>query len=305
VRTPVPKDDEVLVRVRAASVNHGDWSFVRGKPFLVRLMGAGFLKPKNPILGSDVAGQVEALGGAATLFQPGDEVFGETVDGGWGGYAEYVAVPQRALALKPASLTFEQSAAVPQAATVALQGLRDSGHIEAGQAVLVNGAGGGIGTFAVQIAKAFGAHVTAVDGPTKLDMLLSIGADRVVDYTGEDFTKSGQLYDLILDIVANRPVSDYVRALSPEGNYVAVAFNPATLFRRPGTARGGGQTAVSLAAKSDVENLIFVRELIEAGQVVPVIDRVFPLRETAEAVRHYGEEHPRGKVVIAVDHDGQ
>jgi NADPH:quinone reductase-like Zn-dependent oxidoreductase len=303
VKKPTARDSEVLVAVQAASVNHGDWSFVRGKPFLVRLIGAGLLRPKNPILGSDIAGRIEAVGRDVRRFRPGDEVFGETADCGWGGYAEYVAVPESALALKPANLSFEEAAAVPQAATVALQGLRDQGEIQPGRKVLINGAGGGIGSFAVQIAKSFGAEVTAVDGPRKLDMLRSIGADHVIDYTQQDFTTSGPQYDLILDIVANRSISDVVRALGPAGNYVAVAFSPTTLLRRPRIPKGGSQKVSSLAAQASVEDLVFLRELLEARKVVPVIDRCYPLSETAEAVRHYGEGHPLGKVVVVVDHD--
>ena len=208
VEKPTPKDTEVLIEVHAASVNYGDWSFVRGKPFLVRLIGAGLLKPKNSVLGADIAGRVEAVGTNAKRFQPGDEVFGDLSGCGWGGFAEYACASESALALKPVNLTFEEAAAVPMAADVALQGLRDAGQIQPGKRVLINGASGGIGTFAVQIAKSFGAEVTGVCSTRNASLVRSIGADHVIDYTQEDFTKSGQRYDLILDIVANTTVPD-------------------------------------------------------------------------------------------------
>ena len=214
VEKPTPEDDEVLVEIHAASVNSADMTMSRGEPFMVRLW-SGLLKPKNTILGADIAGRVEAIGRNVKQFQPGDEVFGDISGCGWGGFAEYVSVPGNALALKPANMTFEEAAAVPQAAVVALQGLRDKGLIQPGQKVLINGASGGIGSFAVQIAKSFGAEVTGVCSTRNLDMVRSIGADQVIDYTQEDFTKSGQRYDLILDIAAKGSVSDYKHALSP------------------------------------------------------------------------------------------
>jgi NADPH:quinone reductase-like Zn-dependent oxidoreductase len=298
VEQPAPKDEQVLVQVHAASVNYGDWSLVRGKPFLVRLIGAGLLRPNNPILGADVAGRVEAVGRGVRQFRPGDVVFGDLAGVGFGGFAEYVSAPQDALAPKPANLTFEEAAAVPQAAVVALQGLRDAGGIQPGQKVLINGASGGIGTFAVQIAASFGAEVTGVCSSRNLDLVRSIGADQVVDYTQEDFALNEGRYDLIADIAVNRPVSDCVPALAPTGKYVAIGFNPSTLFQ--GARATGGKKAVSLAAKPSVEDLVLMKELLEAGIVVPVIDRCYPLAEVAEAVRYYGERHARGKVVIAV-----
>ncbi len=297
VEKPTPRDNELLVKVHAASINFGDWGFVRGKPFIVRLMGAGLLKPKNTILGSDIAGRVDAVGRNVKQLQPGDEVFGELAMSGWGGFAEYACAPENVLALKPANLTFEEAAAVPQAAVVALHGLRDGGRVQPGERVLVNGASGGIGTFAVQIAKSFGAEVTGVCSTRNLEMVRSIGADHVIDYTQEDFTQNEGCYDRIIDIVANRSMSDYMRALSPEGNYVAVAFKPSAMF-----ARGGGKKAGALAVKSSVEDLVFLKELIEAGKVSPVIDRSYPLSEVAEALRYYGERHSQGKVVITVEH---
>ena len=305
VEKPTPKDNEVLVKVHAASVNYADWAFVRGKPFLVRLMGAGLLKPKNTILGADIAGRVEAVGRNVKQFQPGDEVFGDISACGFGAFAEYVSVPENALALKPASMTFEEAAAVPQAAVVALQGLRDKGQIQPGQKVLINGASGGIGTFAVQIAKSFGAEVTGVCNTRNLDMVHSIGADQVIDYTQEDFTQNEQRYDLILDIVANRSISDYKRALTPNGSYVAVAFNPASLFLGPLISMTGSKKVGSLVAKPNNKDLVFIKELLEAGKVVPVIDRRYPLSEVAEAVRYYGEGHAQGKVIITVEHNNK
>ncbi len=305
VEKPTPKDNEVFVKVHAASVNYADWAFVRGKPFLVRLMGAGLLKPKNTILGADIAGRVEAVGRNVKQFQAGDEIFGDISGCGFGGFAEYVSVPENALALKPASMTFEESAAVPQAAVVALQGLRDKGQIQPGQKVLINGASGGIGTFAVQIAKSFGAEVTGVCNTRNLDMVHSIGADQVIDYTQEDFTQNEQRYDLILDIVANRSISDYKRALTPNGSYVAVAFNPASLFLGPLISMTGSKKVGSLVAKPNNKDLVFIKELLGASKIVPVIDRRYPLSEVAEAVRYYGEGHAQGKVIITVEHNNK
>jgi NADPH:quinone reductase-like Zn-dependent oxidoreductase len=305
VATPTPKANEVLVRVRAASVNYPDWANLRGKPFLVRLMSGGVLKPRNVILGSDIAGQIESVGRNAKQFQPGDEVFGDISACGFGGFAEYVSVPEDALVLKPAGMTFEDAAAAPMAAVVALQGLRDVGHIQAGQKVLITGASGGNGTFAVQIAKSFGADVTGVCSTRNLDMVRSIGADRVIDYTQEDFTQNKQRYDLILATAGYRSIFDYARVLSPEGRYVVTGgslrqvFQP--MFLGPWIAMTGSKTMRNLSAKSSQEDLIFVKELLEAGKVVPVIDRRYPLSETAEALRYYGEGHARGKVIIAVD----
>src|SRR5436853_3529390 len=212
VQKPVPQDDEVLVQVLAASAAAGDWHLLRGKPFLLRLMGFGLLKPKHKILGAAVAGRVEAVGRNVTQFQPGDEVFGDLSECGFGAFAEYVSIPENALALKPTRLTFEEAATVPVSAVTALQGLRDQGQIQPGQKVLINGASGGVGTFAVQIAKSFGTEVTAVCSTRNVDLVRSIGADQVIDYTQEDFTKNGQRYDLIFDAVGNRAVSDCKRA---------------------------------------------------------------------------------------------
>jgi NADPH:quinone reductase-like Zn-dependent oxidoreductase len=299
VERPTPKDDEVLVRVHAASVVYADLAAVTGKPFVVRLT-TGLLRPKYKIPGIDMAGRIEAVGREAKQFQPGDEVFGDVSESGFGGFGENVCARANALGLKPANVTFEEAAAVPQAALVALQALRDSGRIQPGQQVLINGASGGNGTFAVQIAKSFGAEVTGVCSTRSLDLVRSIGADHVVDYTQEDFTQSEQRYDLILDIVANRSVSDYVRALSPKGTYVAVAFNASAMFLGPVVSMTGGKKVVQFSHKPNVRDLEFMKELIEAGKVTPVIDRRYPLSEVAEALRYYGEGHPQGKVVISV-----
>jgi len=308
VEKPTPKDNEVLVEVHAASVDYADWAYVRGKPFIIRLMGQGLLKPKYKIPGSDIAGRVEAVGRDVKQFQPGDEVFGTLGDCGFGAYAEYVSVPlykPQDLAPRPTNMAFDEAAAVPQAAVVALQGLRDRGQIQPGQKVLINGASGGNGTFAVQIAKYFGAEVTGVCSTRKMDMVRSIGADHVIDYTQEDFTQKEQRYDLILDIVANRSVSDYARALTPRGNYVAVAFNPSALFLGPLISMTGSKKVSQLSHRPNVKDLVFMKELIEAGKVVPVIDRRYPLGEVAEALRYYGEGHPQGKVVITMEHNAR
>jgi NADPH:quinone reductase-like Zn-dependent oxidoreductase len=305
VEKPSPKDDEVLVKIRAASVNYPDWSLLRGKPFLIRLMTGGLLKPKHQILGADVAGQVEAVGRNVKQFQPGDEVFGDISECGFGGFAEYVSVPENALAPKPTNITFEEAAAVPMAAVVALQGLRDKGQIQAGQRVLINGASGGIGTFAVQIAKSFGTKVTGVCSTRNLDLVRSIGADEVIDYTQEDFARNGQRYDLILAAAGYRSIFDYKRALSPKGIYVVTGGSMAQIFEPmflgPWVSMTGSKKMGNLSAKPDQKDLVFVKDLLEAGKVVPVVDRRYPLSEVAEALRYYGEGHSRGKVIITVE----
>jgi NADPH:quinone reductase-like Zn-dependent oxidoreductase len=305
VERPTPKDDELLIKVHAASANARDWRLLRADPFLVRLMGGGFLKPKNTILGADVAGQVEAVGRNVTQFRPGEEVFGDLAACGTGSFAEYVAVPETALALKPVNLTFEQAAAVPMAAVTALQGLRDTGHIQPGQKVLINGASGGVGTFAVQIAKAFGAEVTAVCSTNKVDMVRSLGADQVIDYTQEDFTQNGQQYDLILAVNGYHPISAYKRALRPKGIYVMAGGSTAQLFQAlllgPWMSRTGSKKLGALSAKPNQKDLVFMTELLEGGKVVPVIDRCYSLREVPEAIRYLEAGHARGKVVITVE----
>lgn len=309
VDKPTPSDDKVLVKVYAASINRADWGFVRGKPFVVRLW-SGLLKPKNTILGADIAGRVEAVGRNVKQFQPGDEVYGEISGCGWSGFAEYVSVPENALALKPANLTFEEAAAVPLAAVTALQGIRNKGKIQSGQKVLINGASGGVGTFAVQIAKSFGAEATAVCSTRNLDMARSIGADHVIDYTQEDFTKNRQRYDLIFAVNGYHPISDYKRALSPEGIYVCAGGPMAQVFQSislgPFVSMTGSKKMVNMGVtKQSKRDLIFMKELLEADKVVPVIDRRYPLSEVPEAIRYLEEGHARGKVVITLEHNNK
>ena len=307
VEKPVPKENEVLIKVSAASVNPLEWHFMRGKPYFMRLMGIGLLKPKNNILGVDIAGRVEAVGRNVKRFQPGDEVFGGSNSGG--GYADYACVSEVRLAPKPEGTTFEEAAAIPIAAITALQGLRDKGEIQSGQKVLINGAGGGVGTFAVQIAKSFGAEVTGVCSTEKLEMVSSLGADRVIDYTQEDFTENGERYDLILDNVGNRSIFDLKRALNRNGICVIIGFSPAimfqTLFLGPFISMTGSKKIGLMSAKITDKDLVFLKELFEAGKVKSIIDRRFPLSEVAEAIRYLEEGHARGKVIITVEHDSK
>jgi NADPH:quinone reductase-like Zn-dependent oxidoreductase len=301
VEKPAPKDDQVLIKVYAASVNAYDWHLLTADIFLVRLMGGGLLKPKDTIPGADIAGRVEAVGRNVTQFRPGDEVFGDI---GHGGYAEYVCASESKLALKPANLSFEEAAAVPMAALTALQGLRDEGQIHPGQKVLINGASGGVGTFAVQIAKSFGAQVTAVCSPRNLDQARLMGADQVIDYTREDFTKSGQQYDLILAANGYHPLSAYKRALTPQGIYVMAGGTMAQIFQAmllgSWMSETGGKKMGGVTERMDQKGLGLIKELIEAGKVKPIIDRCYPLSESAEALRYLGEGHAQGKVVITI-----
>jgi NADPH:quinone reductase-like Zn-dependent oxidoreductase len=301
VEKPIPKEGEVLVKIQAASINYGDTVLMRGKPFISRLMGYGLLKPKYRILGTDIAGRVEAVGKNVKGLQEGDEVFADLGECGFGAFAEYVRAPENALVRKPANVSFEQAAAAPQASVVALQGLRDNGGIQARQKALINGASGGVGTFAVQIAKSFGAEVTGVCSARNLDLVRSIGADRVIDYAQEDFTQNEGAYDLIFDIVANRSVSGYMRALTPTGNYVACAFNPTSLLLGPWISKSDGKKASSLVHKPRLEDLAFIGELLETGAVKPVIDRCYPLAEVPEAMRYVESKRHHGKVVILMD----
>ncbi|HZJ22688.1 MAG TPA: NAD(P)-dependent alcohol dehydrogenase [Anaerolineales bacterium] len=298
VEKPSPKDNEVLVKVYAASANPADWHTMRAKPFLAR-MANGLLKPKIPRLGADLAGRVEAVGKNVKQFQAGDEVFGELPLDGKGSFAEYVCSTEDALALKPARLTFEQAATVPLAAFTALQGLRDKGKIQAGQKVLINGASGGIGTFAVQIAKSFGTEVTGVCSTRNLELVRSIGADHVIDYTREDFTQKDQRYDLIFDTVGNLSISGCKRALSPDGICSVAGFT--TMSHLFGVMLfGGAKVGMMETASSNKKDLLFLKELLEAGKIVPVIDRQYPLSETAEAIRYLETGRACGKVVIKV-----
>lgn len=304
VEKPTPKDDEVLVKVYAAALNAADWRLMRAEPFLVRLMGGGILRPTKQILGSDIAGRVEAVGSSVTQFKPGDEVYGDLSAVGNGGFAEYVCAREAALAVKPANLTFEEAAAVPMAAVTALQGLRDQGHVQKGQRVLINGASGGVGTFAAQIAKAFGAEVTAVCSTRHVDKLRSLGIDHVIDYTQADFTKSGQRYDLIVAANGNQSIFDYRRALKPAGIQVVIGGGMSQLFQAmlmgPLLSLFGGQKFGSLMAKPNRQDLDFMRGLLESGKVIPIIDRCYPLSEFVDAMRYLEEGHARGKIVITV-----
>ena len=302
VEKPVPSDDQVLVKVVAASANPLDWHRMRAAPFLVRLSD-GFFKPKNPKLGADIAGIVEAVGEDVTEFKPGDEVFGEI---GSGSFAEYACAHEKSLVLKPTNVSFEAAAAAPVVGLTALQGLRDTGKIQPGQKVLINGAAGGIGTFAVQLAKSYGTEVTGVCSTRNLDMVRSIGAEHVVDYTREDFTRNGQTYDLIYDTIGNRSVSDYRRALRPNGTCVIAGFTSMPrLFEHmilgPMTSRKSDRKVGMMGvANPNKEDLLCLQELLATGKVIPVIDRCYPLHETAEAIRYLETLRARGKVIINV-----
>jgi len=304
VAKPTPSDDQVLVEVHAASLNAADWHLLRGKPLLMRL-ASGLLKPKNKVLGSDIAGKVEAVGRHVRQVRRGDEVFGNVR----GGFAEYACGPEDAFAPKPARLSFEEAAAVPMASIVALQALRDKGHIRPGHKVLINGASGGVGTFAVQIAKSFDAEVTGVCSTSNLDMVRSIGADHVIDYTKEDFTKNGQRYDLILAANGYHWISDYKRALGPKGTYVMSGGSMAQFFQAmllgPLMSISGGKKMGNLNVKINQKDLLVVKGLLDAGKVRAIIDRHFPLSQVAEAVRYLEEGHPQGKIVIGVGHENR
>ena len=304
VAKPTPNDNQVLVRVHASSVNMADVDYLLGRPRIARL-GTGLGKPKNGGLGLDVAGQVDAVGKNVTRFQPGDDVFGDLTDHGFGAFAEYVCAPEKAFALKPAGMTFEEAATVPQAAVMALQGLRGKRRLQPGNNVLINGAGGNVGPFAVQIAKSFGGEVTGVDSTEKLDMLRSIGADHVIDYTEEDYTKTEQLYDWILDVASYRSIFVSKRALSPNGVYVMVPDSMAGVFQAmvlgPLISIASRQKMGMLMWKPfNEKDVAFLTELLEAGKVTPVIDRTYPLSEVPEALRYQSEGRARGKIVITV-----
>ena len=302
VEKPTPKESQVLVKVHAASVNAMDWRRFEKISLLGRLMERVLLKSINTVLGADIAGTVEAVGSNVTEFQPGDEVFGVAP----GAFAEYACNGASKFALKPANVSFEAAAAVPVAAFTALQGLRDKGQIQPGQKVLIDGASGGVGTFAVQIAKSFEAEVTAVCSPRNLDMARSIGADHVIDYTQEDFTKNGQLYGLILAVNGHHPILDYRRALSPNGICVVAGGPLSQVFQvmllGPLVSRIGSKKIGFMGiATTDQKDLVVIRELLEAGKVVPIIDRYYPLSEVPKALRYLVEEHAKGKVVITLE----
>jgi NADPH:quinone reductase-like Zn-dependent oxidoreductase len=303
---PVPLEDEVLIQIHAASLNSRDLRMLRANPFFMRLMPGGLFRPKNKILGADVAGRVEAIGSNVKQFKPSDEVFGYLPGAtGRGTLAEYVCAKEYLITLKPANLTFEQAAAVPESAMTALQALRDSGNIQRGQKVVINGASGGVGTFAVQIAKAFGAEVTGVCSTRNLEMLRSIGADHVIDYQKEDFTKNGQQYDLILAVNGYHPLSDYLKALKPEGTYVVVGGSMFQLAQaasnRKRISKTGGQKTYIASLVQSQKDLIFIKEFLESGKIMPVIDGCYPLSKVADALWYFEKEHAQGKVVITVD----
>jgi len=304
VKKPALNEDQVLVKVNAASINASDLHLLAADPFPLRLMGFGLFKPKNTILGVDIAGCVEAVGRNVKQFRPGDEVFGDVFGHDSGSFAEYVSVPESTLVLKPSNVSFEEAAAVSVAAVTALQGLRNQGQIQPGQKVLINGASGGVGTFAVQIAKAFGAEVTAVCSTQNLEMASSIGADYVIDYTKEDFTQNGRQYDLILAVNGYQPLSAYKRALTPQGIYVFVGGSPAQTFQAmllgPLMSKRHGRKMTSIMKKANPKDLLFIRDLLEDGKIKPVIDECYPLSKTAEAFRYFEKGHARGKVVITI-----
>ncbi|NRD78532.1 NAD(P)-dependent alcohol dehydrogenase [Bacillus sp. BRMEA1] len=302
---PALKQNEVLVKIHAASVNSWDWDLLRGKPFLNRL--GGLLKPKYKILGADIAGKVEAIGREVNHISVEDEVFGDISWCGWGGFAEYVCVNAEALTLKPTSMTFEEAAAIPQAGVLALQGLRDIGQIHEAKKVLINGAGGGVGTFALQIAKLYGAEVTCVDSKKKLDTLKSIGADHVIDYTEEDFVQKGQFYDLILDVVGTRSIFDYKRVLNPKGRYVMIGGPMSRILQLlilgPMIYKTESKKMAILIHKPNKNDQNFLKELFVAGKLVPIIDRRYSLHQVEEAILHLGEGNVRGKVVVCIAND--
>jgi len=299
---PFPADDEILIKVHAVSINGSDREGLIGKPLYSRM--GGLLRPGNKILGSDIAGRVEFTGKNNTEFKPGAEVFGE-IPGYHGGFAEYVCTHGKTMALKPSSLTFEQAAAIPQGGVIALNGIREKGQVQAGQKVLINGAGGSGGSFAIQLARLYGAEVTGVDSTGKLDFMRSLGADHVVDYTKEDFTRSGRRYDLILDLIAHRSVFACRRALQPNGAYYFVGGSVAVIFQillfGSWIRRTTAKNIRMLAVPQNRKDLIAITELCEAGKILPIIDRRYSLEEAPEAMRYVGEGRAKGKVVINID----
>jgi len=302
VAAPVPKDNEVLVRVAAVSLNRSDWETLRGKPLYARIGGP--FRPRHHVLGSDIAGRVQAAGPRVTLFRPGQDVFGDILRH-MGGFPQYVCVPESTLAPMPAGMTYAEAAALPQAGAIALQGIRDKGQVQRGQKVLVNGAGGGSGMYAIQLAKLHGAEVTGVDNAEKLEFMRSVGADHVIDYTREDFTANGRAYDLILDLAAHRSAFAYPASLVPGGRYLYVGGSVTTLLQAllagPVIGRADGRKIRLLAVRLGVEHLAPMVELCQAGEIATVIDRRYPLSETPAALRYLGEGHAKGKVVIVVE----
>lgn len=308
VEKPIPNENEVLVKVYASSINIEDLDFLRGRAWSARILGP--IKPKHKILGFDIAGKVEAVGSNIKQFKKGDEVFGDLFNHSFGAFAQYVCAPEKAIIHKPDTLTFEQAASIPSRSIIALQGLRDKRQIHPNDKVLINGAGGGVGPFAVQIAKHYGAEVTAVDNTKKLDKLYSIGADHVSDYTKEDFTKSGQQYDLILDIAGYHSILDYKRALTPKGIYSIVGGSRSTIFQALLIGSlisilGSRKMGLMAWKPNKKEDLAFILELIESGKLVPIIDRSYPLNEITKAFQYFEEGNPFGKIVITIDYDNK
>jgi NADPH:quinone reductase-like Zn-dependent oxidoreductase len=302
VAKPSPKDDEVLVKIHAVSINDWDWGLLLGATFLDRLM-YGLTRPRYPILGSDIAGKIEAVGKNVTQFHVGDEVFGD-LSGRWGGFAEYVCAPQSALALKPSSMTFAEAASIPQAAMLAVQGLRDSGEIRPGGKVLINGAGGGVGTFGVQIAKLYGVEVTGVDSSAKLDFMRSLGFDKVIDYKQQDFAQGETRYDLILDAKTNRSPFDYARVLSPDGRYVTVGGLVSRLLQVLLIGKLISMTSkktMRVVALKPNKDLAYMNELFEAGKAKPVMEEFHSLSKVPEAMRHFGSGNHKGKVIVTLE----
>jgi len=308
VETPIPLDDEVLIDVHAASVNAYDWHFLTADVFLIRLMGGGLLRPKKNILGADIAGKVVAVGNEVTRFRQGDQVFG-AAKGGSGGFAEYVCALEKSLELKPSNVSYEEASTASMAALTALQALRDQGQIQSGKDVLIYGASGGVGTFAIQIAKSFEAEVTAVCSSGKVDIARSIGADHVIDYTQEDFTKDGKLYDLIVVVNGNLSIAKFKQALKPNGICVLAGGSGTSIIQllvgmlqEWWIAKTENKKIGSFLANINQQDLEFMKELLASGKVKPVIDRRYPLHETAEALRYLGEGHAKGKIVVVVEH---
>jgi NADPH:quinone reductase-like Zn-dependent oxidoreductase len=304
VDKPAIKENEVLLKVYASSINSWDWDLLKGKPFLVRLIG-GLFKPKNKILGADVAGVIEAVGSRVTDFKTGDEVFGDIAGRGFGGFAEYAAVPQKLLVKKPASMSFEQAAALPQAGLLALQGLRYKKPLQQGQYLLINGAGGGVGPIALQYAKSIGAHITCVDKKEKFDMLRSLGADELLDYRDADYTQTGKQYDYILDVIAHNSAADYKRALKPGGAFAMIGGSMGGLLfqmmlLQPLFSAFRNKKLGIMGYRVSQEGLNELSLLFEENKITPIIDKVFPLEETADAFRYFGEGNFKGKIVISV-----
>lgn len=304
VEKPVPNENEILIKIHTASINAYDWRLMKAEPFMVRFMGGGVLKPKKQIPGVDISGRIEAAGRNIKQFKPGDDVFGSLTRCPSGGFAEYACAPENAFVLKPAGMTFEQAASIPMAALTALQGLRDYGEIKQGQKVLINGASGGVGTFAVQIAKSFGAEVTAVTSTGKIDMVRSLGADYAIDYTKEDFTKGEKLYDLVFAANGFHPVSDYIRVLNPDGIYVVAGGTMAQMFQAmllgPMLTRKGNKKVVSYTEHPNQKDMLLIAKLFEEGKVIPVIDRCYPLNQVPTAMQYVYDGHAKGKVVINI-----